>query len=358
MRWSTTNYLDNPRRAGRRPRFHRAFHLRDIPRLTPVCRLIGHRAVVDGTPSRRPGHLGIRWVCCDRCGLRPAPQGSLDPSTWSIGERYTGDWGEFLPDRQPARREVLKALKGSHHPPGPWPTSPTGTLCGELVLGAARGLSNGVGIEVSVGSAGDDHTIAGHLQLGRLGAIYLHAEDHGQGLRRRLNPTGYDARLIEFAFGHNGFQWKLWATCGAWSRDTPRWQDGSICLDPRELLWGTQRYWFDNVGEPETITVRLPDGDDYKVMAQLQRRILGRPRGKRRHDAWTVDWECLSGIPYRDDDSWKGDSIYGSAVEVSELSVDDDTWRREAAVEIAAQVTRNRTRYHYHHVDAQPSTQT
>lgn len=357
MRWSTTNYRDQPFGDCGRTRLHRGFHLRDIPRLTLACRLMGHRPVVDGTPPTRPGHPGSRWVCCDRCGLRPDPQGSLDPDTWDIGERYPGPWGPALPDRKSARRESIRSLKGVHYPPGPWPVKPTGVIGGELVLGRGRGTGGGIGIEVSVGCAGEDHTIAAHIHLDRLGALHLHAERHGQWIQRRLNATGYDNRVIEFTFAHNGFRWRLWTKCGEWSRDTPRWRDGSICLDPRELLWGTTRAWFDDVSEPETTVVRLPDGDDYDVMVQLQRRILGRPKGRRRHDGWVVNWDCVSGIPCRDDDSWKGDSIFGSNVEVSERSVEDDTWQREASAQIAAQVTRDRTRYHYQRAGARPSTQ-
>lgn len=342
MRALTANYLDDEPRPG--TLVNRGFWIHDTPRLIPVCRLLGHKPVVDGTAPTRPGNLGSRWVCCDRCGVRPTPQGALDPERWNLGDPYTGPWGPALPETGPARREALQALKGENHPPGPWPTKPTGDLGGQLVLGRTFG---GVGVELAIGCAGDEHTLSASLRLHHLGALYLHTQSHGAWLQRRLNSRGYDTRVIEFAFAHNGFRWRLWAKQGEWSARTPRWRDGSICLDPRELIWGVTRNKFDHMGEPEPAVVRMPHGDDYQVSLLLQRCSTGRPRSKRQKQSWFVDWDCQDGIPYREEDGWKGGSIYGSGVEVSDRSVEDGTWIHEATAAIAAQVTRHRTRYSY-----------
>lgn len=343
MRWFTTNYLED-RRENCGKLVDRGFYLHDVRRVMLLCRLFGHKPVVDGTKSTRPGNLGQRWVCCDRCGVRPEPQGSLDPEHWDIGDPYPGPWGDPLPADRQQRWEAMKSFKGSHYPPGTWPTNPTGDIGGQLVIGRSFG---GVGVEFEVGCAGDEHTLSANIRLHHLGSLYLHTGQHGRWLQRRLNGTGYDNRVVEFAFGHNGFRWRLWAKSGEWSRDTPRWRDGSICLDPREVLWGPSRYWYDDVGTPEAAVVRMPHGDDHDVMLQLQRQYVGRPRGKRREGGWVVDWDCSTGIPYRIDGGWKGESIYGSGVEVSSKSVDDDTWTLEAAAAIAAAMTRHRSRYNY-----------
>jgi hypothetical protein len=344
MRWFTTNYLEDRRENYSGKILDRGFYLHDVPRLIPLCRLLGHKPVVCGTAPTRPEAPGYRWVCCDRCGVRPEPQGSLDPAKFNIGARYAGPWGDPLPAKPTKRRDVVKSLKGRYFPPGPWPTRATGELGGQLVLGRSFG---GVGIELEIGAAGDDHTVSANVRLDRLGALYLHASRHGQWLQRRLNNRDHDSRVIEFAFEHNGFRWRIWAKSGEWSRDRPWWQDGSICLDPRELLWGATQNWFVDVGSPEATVVRMPDGDDHEVILQLLRHYVGRPRGKRREKGWVVNWDCPSGIPYRINDGWKGGCAYGSGVEVSSKSVEDRTWSREASVAIAAAMTRQRTRYDY-----------
>jgi hypothetical protein len=343
MRWFTTNYLEDQR--GKTGKLvDRGFHLHDVPRFMPLCRLFGHKPVVDGTKSTRPENPGNRWVCCDRCGVRPEPQGALDPERWDVGDSYPGPWSAPLPSDRQQRWDTLKSLKGSHYPPGPWPAHPTGDLGGQLVIGRSFG---GVGVELEVGGPGDDHTPSANIRLHHLGALYLHTGLHGRWLQRRFNNTDYDSRVIEFAFAHNGFRWRLWVKGDEWSRETPRWRDGSICLDPRELLWGPVKFYYDHIGEPEQAVVRMPHGDDHEVTLLLQRQYVGRPRGKRREQGWVVEWDCPTGIPYRTDDDWKGGSAYGSGVEVSHRSAEDGTWVMEATAAIAVAMTRTRTRYNY-----------
>jgi len=90
--------VDYRKRDGERPGtlLNRGYFLTGLPRLILLCRLLGHRPVVDGTTGYRdrPGH---RWVCCDRCGVRPDPQGQLDPDRWNIGDRYTGPFDRTRP---------------------------------------------------------------------------------------------------------------------------------------------------------------------------------------------------------------------------------------------------------------------
>src|SRR3954469_3892605 len=68
---------------------NRGFWVHDVPRLIPLCRLFGHKPVVDGTKGVGTSEPS-RWVACDRCGLRTQPQGCLDPGQWNIGDPYTG----------------------------------------------------------------------------------------------------------------------------------------------------------------------------------------------------------------------------------------------------------------------------
>lgn len=349
MRWYTVDYNRDTSTSRTGTILNRGFWLHDTPRLMILCRLLGHKPVVDGTTGLHEGHPGSRWVCCHRCGVRPQPQGNLDPERWDIGDAYTGPWAAALPSEQPARREAMRQFKdGGAYPPGPWPDKPVGVIGGQLVLGRSFG---GVGAQIKVGHGGSEHTLAANLRLHHLASLYLHTEQHGTWLQRRLNPVGYSSRVIEILFGHNGLRWRLWAKRDEWSTSTPRWQDGSICLDPREWLLGPVRNRFEHIGVPETVVVRMPHGDDHEVTLQLQRCATGRARGRKTY-SWVVDWDCAQGIPYRRDDSWKGNRIHGSNVDVSDQSVEEGTWPLEAAVAIAAQMTRDRTRSDYRPVDA------
>lgn len=345
MRWFSTDYLRDRHESRPGTLLNRGFWLHDIPRLIPWCRMAGHRPVVDGNEDIGTVKPATRWVCCDRCGVRPEPQGRLDPAEHRIGDPYTGPWAPALPAGGPERREAVLALKhADHYAPGPWPDKPTGEFGGQVILGRTFG---GVGAGVTVGHAGGERTVAAHIRLHHLGALYVHLQHHGTWLRRRLNPTGSEPRVTEFCVGDNGLRWKIWAKSNEWTKDTPRWQDGSVCLDPREWLWGPQRTRFEHVGDPEHAVVRMPHGDDHEVVLQLQRCVTERPLGGPRSRSWVVDWDCADGIPCRHDQPWKGNAVHGSNVEVSDFSVEEGTWPLEATTAIAAQMTRDRSRYGY-----------
>lgn len=300
---------------------HRAFHALNVPRLTLMCRLLGHRPVVDGTNGyttgrgyRSPGH---RWVCCDRCGVRPDPQGRLDADGWAIGQRYTG---------------VLRE---------PWPHA-TGGLGAEVVIGKN---TPGASIGVALGNAGDGHTLSAHVRLNPLGAMYVHADGFGTWLQRRLNSTGYDNRLIECGIGDGRLWWQVWAKGGEHSASTPRWRDGSVVIDPRDWLLGPVRYDYEKTGEPVQAVVRMPEGDDHEVTLQLERVRAGRRRGAGKL-SWCADWSSAKGIPFRHD-SWKGNEVTASSVAVSDAAVEQGRWVPEACAAIVVRVSEMRTRYRW-----------
>jgi hypothetical protein len=337
MHWFTADYLaQRPREQRSGTLVDRGFWLNGIPRLIPRCRLWGHRPVVDGTPETRPGHPGSRWVCCDRCGTRPDPQGNLDPAEWNIGDRYTGPWRPPLPHLQPHRREELTSLKGRTYAPGPWPSKPKGEIGGQLIVGRTLG---GAGIELKVGCAGSEQTLAGSLRLHHLGALHLHTQGFGQWLQRRLIPTGYDSRVIELYVSNAALTWRLWTKRNEWSSDTPRWREGWVSLDVRDWLWGSSTLEIQNVGEARPAIVRLPEGDEHEVVLQLKRWITRRPRRPRRTtQTWVVNWRCAEGIACRnDDDGSQGSTLHGAQEFVSEDAAEAGTWPSEA---LASMITR------------------
>jgi hypothetical protein len=201
-----------------------------------------------------------------------------------------------------------------------------------------------VSAEFKVGKGGSEHVLAGHVKLSPLGALYLHAERHGTFLRRRLNPKGYNSRVTGIS-AHNGrLYWSLWARRDGWSKTDPKWQKGSLEINPLELLVGPKRYKYQNVGDRVAAVVRTPHGDDHEVSLQLQRQSFGRDRRRKRELSWTVDWDANPGIPTKPGDRGR---VTGSAVAVTDGDVKTGTWAIAACAGIASRMTEQRTRYGY-----------
>ncbi|GAA0705456.1 hypothetical protein GCM10010193_70680 [Kitasatospora atroaurantiaca] len=314
---------------------NRSFWLGGLPRLILLCRVFGHRPVVDGYGPDGSSDRAARWVACHRCGLRPNPQAALDPSQWSIGARYTGPFSDTPP---PAKTEHT----GPYIPPtvpGRWPAGPTGTIGGQLILGKSFG---GASIELKVGNAGSEHVLAVHLRINPIFALYLHTEDHGTWLQRRLNPRGYDSRVTGLDIGDGRLSWKLWAKRDEWSRSTPRWQQGSTVINLLDRWLGPVRHEYDKIGQPRPGRVTMPEGDTHMVELQLEKVRTGRRRG-RKTESWSVDWTSRAGIPFRNH-TWKGDGVHGSAVKVSAAAVERGRWPEESCARIAASVAEDRSR--------------
>lgn len=290
-----------------------------LPRLMPVCRVLGHKPVVDGTEgfNGRPGH---RWVICDRCGVRPMPQGDLSAALWDIGDPF--------PD--------LHATLGVDQQPGGWPASPEGTIGGQLIIGGRVTA----GAEFKVGNKGSEHVLAGNACIPFVGGLYLHTEGFGTWLQRRLNPAGHDSMVTGFHVHDGRLYWQLWA-----KRDNgPRnWRDRSARIDPRDILLGERRYAYTDVSDPEPVTLLMPDGGQHVVTMTLQQQAYGRDHGRQR-GSWVVHCECDAGIPDRND---RDGGLTGWAVPVSDTAVDAGMWQQEAAAASVVKVTGMRIRYGY-----------
>jgi hypothetical protein len=281
-----------------------------LPRPLVTCHLLGHKPVVDGTEGFR-GRPGHRWACCDRCGVRPEPQGNF-VSTAEIGAPVAA------PDM-----------------PGPWPAKAEGTIGGQIVIGRKAGC----GVSVKVGNAGSEHTLAGHVAVPLLGALYLHTERFGTWLQRQLVPEGYESRVIEASVFDRHLSWGLWAPRDSGSRQG--WRAGYVKVDPRDIVLGEKRYSYTDEGAPVTVTVTLPEGDSHEVTMQLQRQSLGRREGRKKL-AWTVDCDNQPGISQRP--GWK-DGLCGWSVPVSDDAVEAGRWAQEAAAACVVKITGSRTRY-------------
>lgn len=325
----TVNYNRDGNRSGW---LHRAVWVNHIPRLTPVCRLFGHKPVVDGYGPEPRGLHASRWVCCDRCGVRPDPQGSLDPAQWTVGQSYTGPIGE-----QPGITwEHLRTV--GHHQPGPWPRRPDGVLGAEVVVGPKT--VPGVSAQVKVGNAGSEHTLAAHLRIWPLGVIYLHTERHGTGVQRRLNPTGYESYVTGVHVYHGRLGWRVWAPRDGSHTDIPKWRDGSIRISVRDFVLGRRRRDHEHIGDVVHVVVRMPQGDDYEATLGLQRVTVGRERW-RKTTSWEVDWECDGGLPTKPEGRGR---VFGSSVPVPATAASEGTWPGVAAGEIVREFAVRRAR--------------
>ena len=324
---------------------HRTYHLSSLPRLMPLCRLLGHKAVVDGYDSKygREEERRARWVACDRCGVRPEPQGWLDPGQWNLGQPYTGPFtGKNLPKeaaRQLAKRGIVPKPPTE---PGPWPTRPEGALNAELVIGRSHTL----GAEIKVGNPGSENVLAGHITLGPLGALYVNSERFGQFVQRRFNPSGYQSRTTGFTIHDGRLWWTAWAKRDEWHSSDPRWMQGSVSVDPRDHLWGEQKNHRVDRTEDVPAVVRMPEGDCYDATVRLERWESRRPRGGRSRTYWLAQWDCKEGIPVRNHD-WKGDETYSCSWGIKGVTPDMPRWPLILAAKAAEQCSRDRARYGY-----------
>jgi hypothetical protein len=329
MYWHTADHLkeDEPRSSGRL--VHRGFWLERVPRLMLLCRLRGHRPVVDGYGPDQSSSRAARWVACGRCGVRPEPQGSLEPAEWKVGQRYDGlwCWPEFTAD--------IRQRGATAWTPGRW-----------LVIGKTFGLFSA---ELKVGNAGSEQVLAGHLRVWPIGALYLHTEQIGAWVQRRLNPDGYDSRIISLSIDGWQIRTQVWARRDHWSRDDPRWMHNRLSLDLVEKVFGPKRYSYTDSGTGDGL-VCLGIGEVHSVGLTLKRQRLGRPRLERRaRYSWLVEWTAVSkdGIP-----TGRGRASRVAAVAVADDAVTSGEWASAACTAIAEDITRDRARYGYRAANA------
>lgn len=325
----------------------RTFWVSGVPRLIPLCRLLGHKPVVDGTQGIGTS-APSRWVACDRCGVRADPQGHLDPEQWIIGQSYTGPFNTAPPlspivRKQLDRRGITPAHAGQ---PGPIPDRPTGTVGGEVHIGKSKWRT--VGIDFKVGNCGSEQVLATSLRLGALGSLYLHTEDHGRWLQRRLNPTGYDSRETGLSYYQGRLSWQVWARRDEHRATDPKWMRGSIGTDPRDHLFGPLRNRKVDQTDDVPAVVRMPEGDTYEVTVRLERWESRRTRSRRPGRIyWLAQWDCKDGIPIRND-SWKGDETFSCSWGIQGVTPDNPRWPLILAAKAAEQCSRDRARYNYH----------
>ena len=335
-------------RPDRRTLMNRGYFLSGLPRLILLCRLFGHRPVVDGYNAKygREEERRARWVECGRCGIRPEPQGTLDPDDWDLGQPYTGPFNPTQPMSPLVRKRLIRqGHDAGIRLPGFWPANPTSAIGAQVVIGRTFTTS----AELKVGSGSSEQCLAAHISVGPLGAIYVHTEDHGQFIQRRLNGNpdlSTESRVTGIDFHRGRLTWNLWAPRDSSSRSTPWWMSGRIPIDPRHYLLGPVTNRKVSTTDKMPATVRMADGDTYEVTVHLVQWSIGRTRGRRR-DHWTVDWNYKPGIPYR-----AGDSYFSGNHPIQHVTADMPNWPALAAQSIADFFNHDRARHDYQHTAA------
>lgn len=327
-------------RPDRRVLLNRGYFAHGIPRLIPVCRIFGHRPVVDGYDAQYGDKDRARWVICDRCGVRPDPQGHLDPDQWNLGQDYTGP---FNPT-QPLSPTVRKQLSRCGHDagirlPGAWPAKPTSALGCQLIIGRTYGFS----ADFKVGSPTSEQCLAAHISLGPIGALYVHTEDHGSFIQRLLNNTKWESRETGLRLGNGRLEWRIWAPRDHSSKTDPWWMRGAVHIDPRHYLFGRRVCTIDKMSDKVPATVHLADGTEHEVTLRLERFVYGRKRRRKTTD-WRADWTTVTheGIAIRFDRH-----VQGATVTVSAQGASNGQWEQEACEAIAAWVAERRAANDY-----------
>jgi len=321
---------------------NRGYFIHGTPRLTPVCRLRGHKPVVDGYDSQYGDRDRARWIACGRCGVRPEPQGTLNPDEWQVGQRYTGPFNPRQPMSPVARKKLVElGHTEAISQPGAWPTKPEGGLGAQVVIGSSRSI----GIEFKVGNPGSEHTLAGYIGLGPLGCLYWHTERHGTFLQRRLNPTGYDSRVTGIDIHNGRIWWTMWARRDEHRASDPTWMRGSAHINPAHYLLGPRKGEVVDRTDKVDTTVHMPDGTSYPVTVQLEKWQRGRRHG-RKTSSWSLVWDCKPGIPVRNHD-WKGDEYFGGSMPFPVSTAGTGQWVQAAAAIIANSCAEDRARYNY-----------
>jgi hypothetical protein len=163
------------------------------------------------------------------------------------------------------------------------------------------------------------------------------------GLNGKPYQHRYEGRRFQIRTSEGKLSLEIWTRKAGWSKgEFADWRSRSIKLNPTDLLFGEQRYWYDDV-EEQRIVIQLPEAE-YPVKAKLQRVRFGRPKLPARHvESWSVDVDAAEtkGIPNRYDPSggWKGDRVWGFGVNLRARRRD---WAIDAKAAIEAAILKTR----------------
>lgn len=154
----------------------------------------------------------------------------------------------------------------------------------------------------------------------------------------------YEGRQFQIRTSDSRLWLSIWTRKNGWARGQfAEWRSRTFRLNPADWFFGDKRYWYDNIDQAR-ILIDMPEAV-YPVQATLQQQRFGRPKLPKRHIRnWIVDVkadEC-KGIPNQFDHSggWKGDRVYGFAVDLKQGNRPD--WHIDAKAAIEARILKDR----------------
>lgn len=192
-----------------------------------------------------------------------------------------------------------------------------------------------------VGNIGSETPFDGHITF--FGSSIFWGLNRGNRLAQWLTKSPeekYDHRHLGFRIYDGKLYFFGWV-----SPDFPpngrfsKWRYKTFLLNPMDILQGEVRNNFEDQEEASTY-VQLND-EVYLAHLKLRKCFTGRPKSKSRIVTYYVDVDCPDGIPSHVDHSggWKGDRVYGFAVEIKNPNAD---WVMTALNLIAARIYKDR----------------
>ena len=198
-------------------------------------------------------------------------------------------------------------------------------------------------IRFHVGNAGSETPFDGHLTVFGTGLYW--GISAGRKLAQRLTSSPeymYDGRDISLRLGDGRLWTRVWAPDDRWQRgEFPKWRYGSFKVNLLDRIYGEKRYSYETIDERSMILDIADDKESYPVFVKLQRCTLKRPKSKREIISYCVEVDAKKGIPdsYDPSGGWKGDRVYGFAVEVRNH---ERGWDIDARNLIIAYILKNR----------------
>lgn len=320
--------------------------------LNPVCWLLGHKAkaTLEGDP-RNPW-LHVRCKVCDRRYTDPDYAIRTLKGNMSRAEL-----------KEPGERRLAAATANLEQ----WAKDRSGRAGyaeRDLDVGYQlvwRGLERrsgrrrrwtSAGVSISIGNRGSETPVDLHFGTGFFALFITIGGVGGRAahwLTNRDRGT-YDSR--EIAVDVHGWKvwWSFWNKKHEWHSSTPRWRHGTASVHPLNYLYGGDPRGEKREVATATVFITPSSGGEYLTELTLEEWSRGRKRGPRDYH-WSAKWDCRQGIPTKHDDGWKGGSIYGSSVSLTQNSREQvpepPVWAAQAKALIEADIDQDRARQRF-----------
>lgn len=329
--------------------FYRRWFFYGVPTLTGLlCRLFGHRPVVDGYDSTY-GAGSARWVQCGRCLRRPQWQGKL-PLDLKLGARYRGPWNPD--DTSQTLHDAARALSGPGI--GGWvkpqiPDLPNGPWGGHGHEEAGKTAELDICLRRKRGWTRYDLALRTRDSGGwtvwlTLGPLFLALKvPWFARLSEYLTRGSWEKR--EFQIGIDGWTLRLtvWGFDGHSASAWPWWKRG-VHVNLKDKLLGRAVHNSSEVEQAEVI-VPMPEGS-YAATAVLELSTWKRKRSPFTRSSYycKITPRHFIPVPGKGENSYDCDDD-GIWSQSSGCGGPDSEWRAKAVAGLVESALRSRERY-------------